>query len=86
MEREKLKKLLREELTKTDKNEISSIARKEIKDSEKSLTKRIEDEVRKQLKSGTNEKQIKKIISNTLEEFYKLMWVRKQWWKGQIEK
>ncbi len=86
MKKEKLKKLLREELTKTDKSEISTLVRKEIKDSEKDLNRRVETEVRKQLKSGTNEKEIKKIASDIIVEFVKTLWVRKSFWSNIIQK
>ena len=85
MEREKLKKLLREELTKTDKDQVGVIVRKEIKDSEKDLTKRVGDEVKKQLKSNATQKEIIKITADVIENLFKLLWVRRSAWVGPLK-
>ena len=85
MEREKLKKLLREELTKTDKDQVGVIVRKEIKDSEKDLTKRVGDEVKKQLKSNATQKEIIKITADVIENLFKLLWIRRSAWVGSLK-
>jgi 2-phosphoglycerate kinase len=70
------KGLLNEDLKKSEINKI-------VDDKIKS---KIESEVKKQLKTTANQKEIKKIVSNTLEEFYRIMWQRRQMWKGKIER
>lgn len=81
-----LKKLLREELTKSDKDQIGILVRKEIKDSEKLISKKIEDEVKKQLKSNVSQKEIKEISAQVVENFIDAMWVRKMFYKSQLRK
>lgn len=81
----KLKQKLHEELTKTDKDQIGVIARKEIKQELSDLNKRVENEVKKQLKSNTTQKEIIKITADVIENLFKLLWVRRAAWVGPLK-
>ena len=80
MDRNKLKKLLTEELTISEVKEV-------IKSETKDLDKRIEKEVKLQLKKEKiSEKEIKEIAAKVVSNFIDVLFIRKQWYKSQLTK
>jgi len=60
IDREQIKQILREELSKTDSDKL--------------------------LKSREFEQQVKTITAKVIEEFYKIMWQKKNFWSDSISK
>ena len=81
-----LKKIIKEALTQTDKKEIGVMIRKEIKDAFGSnLESKVENIVKKQLKGSQFEKDVVRISKDVLEQLYRELWMRRQFWKNAIK-
>ena len=84
----RLKKIIKEELTRADKAEIKKLARKEFEDMLKTsdIKSKIEDLVKKQLKNDKpNQKEISNITQKVLVQFYKTMWTRRSFWSNKLD-
>jgi len=83
-----IRRIIREELTKTDKAEVEKIARKEIEDTlkDKSLEKRVQDIVKNMVKGDKDlEDKVVEISSNVLVQLYKTLWTKKNFWKSSLK-
>ena len=81
-----LKKIIKEELTKTDEDKIGVMIRKEIKNSfgedfEKKVLKIIE----KELKGSKFKNDIVEISKDVLVKLYRELWMRRQMWLTGIK-
>ena len=84
----RLKKIIKEELTRADKAEIKKLARKEFEDMLKTsdIKSKIEDLVKKQLKNDKpTQKEIADITQKVLVQFYKTMWTRRSFWSNKLD-
>ena len=84
----RLKKIIKEELTRADKAEIKKLARKEFEDMLKTsdIKTKIEDLVKKQLKNDKpTQKEIADITQKVLVQFYKTMWTRRSFWANKLD-
>ncbi len=84
----RLKKIIKEELTRDDKAEIKKLARKEFEDMLKTtdIKTKIETLVKKQLKSDKpTQKEVAKISEKVLVQFYKTMWQRRSFWSNKLD-
>ena len=84
----RLKKIIKEELTRADKTEIKKLARKEFEDMLKTsdIKSKIEDLVKKQLKNDKpTQKEIADITQKVLVQFYKTMWTRRSFWSNKLD-
>ena len=84
----RLKKIIKEELTRADKAEIKKLARKEFEDMLKTsdIKSKIEDLVKKQLKNDKpTQKEIADITQKVLVQFYKTMWTRRNFWVNKLD-
>lgn len=83
-----LKKIIKEELTRSDKAEIKKLARKEFEDMLKTtdIKSKIETLVKKQLKNDKpTQKEVAKISEKVLVQFYKTMWTRRSFWSNKLD-
>jgi hypothetical protein len=86
MKDDALKRIIKEALTKTDENKINAMIRKEIKAAfGKDLEKKVKDIVAKELKGTKFKKDVVKISKDVLEQLYKELWMRRQFWKNAIK-
>lgn len=77
----RLKKIINEELTKTDQNKIGVMIRKEIKDAFGSdLENKVLKIIEKELKSSKFKKDIVEINKDVLVKLYRELWMRRQMW------
>ena len=84
----RLKKIIKEELTRADKAEIKKLARKEFEDMLKTsdIKSKIEDLVKKQLKNDKpTQKEIADITQKVLVQFYKTLWTRRSFWSNKLD-
>lgn len=82
----RLKKIISEELTKTDQNKIGVMIRKEIKDAfGKDLEKKVLKIIEKELKSSKFKKDIVEINKDVLVKLYRELWMRRQMWLTGIK-
>ena len=83
-----LKKIIKEELTRSDKAEVKKLARKEFEDMLKTtdIKSKIESLVKKQLKNDKpTQKEVAKISEKVLVQFYKTMWTRRSFWANKLD-
>ena len=78
-------------LSKTDKDQIEVMIRKEIKNfMETSTVKQFEnkliDELKKEIKNGKLDRDIKGIVSDVMIDFYRLMWTKRSFWEPDLRK
>ncbi len=78
-------------LSKTDKDQIEVMIRKEIKNfMETSTVKQCEnkliDELKKEIKNGKLDRDIKSIVSDVMIDFYRLMWTKRSFWEPDLRK
>jgi anti-sigma28 factor (negative regulator of flagellin synthesis) len=78
-------------LSKTDKDQIEVMIRKEIKNfMETSTVKQFEnkliDELKKEIKNGKLDRDIKSIVSDVMIDFYRLMWTKRSFWEPDLRK
>ena len=84
----RLKKIIKEELTRDDKAEIKKLARKEFEDMLKTtdIKTKIETLVKKQMKNDKpTQKEIAKISEKVLVQFYKTLWTRRSFWSNKLD-
>ena len=78
-------------LSKTEKDQIEVMIRKEIKDfmnanTVKQFENKLIDELKKEIKNGKLDRDIKGIVSDVMIDFYRLMWTRRSFWEPDIRK
>jgi len=82
----RFKKIISEELTKTDQNKIGVMIRKEIKDAfGNDLEKKVLKIIEKELKSSKFKKDIVEINKDVLTKLYKELWMRRMFWLNAIK-
>lgn len=77
-------------LTATEKNEIEVMIRKEIRDfmntnTIKQFEEKLMDEIRKELKRGKMESEVKDIVVKMMREFYQTLWTQRSFWESRIK-
>jgi hypothetical protein len=83
-----IKKILKEDLTRSDKAEIKKLAKKEFESfmKEADFKSKIEDIAKKQLKNDKpTQKEVAKISEKVLVQFYKTMWQRRSFWANKLD-
>ena len=83
-----IKKILKEDLTRSDKAEIKKLAKKEFESfmKEADFKSKIEDIVKKQLKNDKpTQKEVAKISEKVLVQFYKTMRQRRSFWANKLD-
>jgi len=86
--KETIKKILKEDLTRSDKAEIKKLARKEFESfmKENDFKAKIETIVKKQMKDDKpTQKEVAKISEKVLVQFYKTMWQRRSFWSNKLD-
>ena len=78
-------------LSKTDKDQIEVMIRKEIKDfmnatTVKQFENKLIDELKKEIKNGKLDRDIKSIVSDVMIDFYRLMWTKRSFWEPDLRK
>lgn len=82
----RLRKIIRESLTKTDENKIGVMIRKEIKDAfGKDLEKKVLKIIKDELKDSKFKKEIVEINKEVLVQLYKELWIKRQFWLNAIK-
>jgi hypothetical protein len=82
-----MKKLLFEELTKTDKEQVERMIKSQIKDLiNKDLEKTVLDLLKKELKGKDTEKMMTEISKDVLVSLYKTLWMRRNFWVTNLGK
>ena len=86
--KDRIRRVLKEELTSTDKSDIKKIFNvefeKKLKSSE--FKTAVEDIVRKQVKNDKKtEKEIATITQKVLVKLYKTFWTRRSFWSNNLE-
>jgi anti-sigma28 factor (negative regulator of flagellin synthesis) len=77
-------------LSSTDKKEIETIIRKEIKDfighnTVKQFETKMMDEIKKELKRGKLEVEVKDIVLKMLTEFYGYLYQQRSQWQSRVK-
>lgn len=77
-------------LSSTDKKEIETIIRKEIKDfigqnTVKQFETKMMDEIKKELKRGKLEGEVKEIVLKMLTEFYGYLYQQRSQWQSRVK-
>ena len=83
-----IRKLIKEELTRSDKAEIKRLARAEFEDmlKDSKMKTKIEDLVKKQLKNDKpTQKEVADITQKVLVQFYKTLWTRRSFWANKLD-
>lgn len=78
-------------LTKTEKDQIEVMIRKEIKNfmnasTVKQFENKLIDELKKEIKNGKLDRDIKSIVSDVMIDFYRLMWTKRSFWEPDLRK
>lgn len=78
-------------LSKTEKDQIEVMIRKEIKDfmnatTVKQFENKLVDELKKEIKNGKLDRDIKSIVSDVMIDFYRLMWTKRSFWEPDLRK
>jgi anti-sigma28 factor (negative regulator of flagellin synthesis) len=78
-------------LSKTEKDQIEVMIRKEIKDfmnatTVKQFENKLIDELKKEIKNGKLDRDIKGIVSDVMIDFYRLMWTKRSFWEPDLRK
>lgn len=78
-------------LSKTDKDQIEVMIRKEIKNfmetnTVKQFENKLIDELKKEIKNGKLDRDIKSIVSDVMIDFYRLMWTKRSFWEPDLRK
>jgi hypothetical protein len=82
-----MKKILFEELNKTDKGQVEKIVKSQIKDLiDKDLEKTVLDLLKKELKGKDTEKIMTDISKEVLVSLYKTLWTRRNFWVTNLGK
>ncbi len=88
MDKNRLRQIIREELTISDKDEIKKIFRAEYdkKLSSTDLKNAVEEIVRKQLKGDNKtKKEVAAITQKVLLKLYKVLWTKHSFWSNNLE-
>ena len=77
-------------LTSTDKKEIETMVRKEIRDfmnasTVKQFEDKLMDQIKKEIKRGKLEGDIKDITLRMFREFYQFMWRNRSYWEPRLK-
>lgn len=83
-----LKKIIKEELNRSDKAEIKRLARKEFEEMLKTsdIKTKIEKMVKDQIgKDKATQKEVAKISEKVLIQFYKTLWTRRTFWANKLD-
>lgn len=83
-----LRKIIKEELTRSDKAEIKKIARDEFEDMLKKtdIKSKIEKIVLDQLKKDKpTQREVADITQKVLVQFYKTLWTRRSFWANKLD-
>jgi len=86
--RETIKKVLKEELTRSDKAEIKKLARSEFESmlNSSDIKTKIEKMVKNQLgKDKATQKEVANITQKVLVQFYKTLWNRRTFWVNKLD-
>jgi hypothetical protein len=82
-----MRKILFEELNKTEKNQIEKMIKSQIKDLiDKDLEKTVFDLLKKELKGKDTEKIMTDISKEVLVSLYKTLWMRRNFWVTNLGK
>ena len=82
-----MRKILFEELNKTEKNQIEKMIKSQIKDLiDKDLEKTVLDLLKKELKGKDTEKIMTDISKEVLVSLYKTLWTRRNFWVTNLGK
>ncbi len=89
MYKEQIKKRLNEEFTKSDKKEIQKMIDSSFDDlvRDSNFEKKVENIVKSNMKIQGNkklEKEITEITKNVITQLYRVLWVRRNFWKNSI--
>lgn len=76
-----IKKILLEELDKSDKDEIQSMIDDSLDDFKSDLSK----EIQKAIESNETEDTVREIVSKVFEEYHKVLWQRRGRWSGALK-
>jgi anti-sigma28 factor (negative regulator of flagellin synthesis) len=76
-------------ISSTEKNEIETLIRKEIKDfmdnnTIKQFEEKMIERIRKEIKKGKLEGDIKDITLKMFREFYQFMWMNRSYWEPRL--
>lgn len=86
MNKNHLKYIIEESLSKTDESQIGVMIRKEIKKAfGEDLEKKVLQIVKKELKGKNLKKDIMDINKDVLVQLYKELWVKRQFWLNSIK-
>jgi hypothetical protein len=82
-----MKKILFEELNKSDKEQIEKMIKSQIKTlTDKDLEKLVLDLVKKELKSKNMEERMTEVSKEALISLYKTLWLKRNFWVNNIGK
>lgn len=82
-----MKKILFEELNKTEKEQVERMIKSQIKDLvDKDLEKTVLDLLKKELKGKDTEKIMTEISKDVLVSLYKTLWMRRSFWVNNLGK
>jgi hypothetical protein len=82
-----MKKILFEELNKTEKGQVEKMIKSQIKDLiDKDLEKTVLDLLKKELKGKDTEKMMVEISKEVLVSLYKTLWTRRNFWVTNLGK
>lgn len=78
-------------LTSTEKEQIEKMIRKEIKDfmdtnTVKQFENKLIDMLKKEIKNGKLQKDVRAVVGDVMVDFYRLMWTRRAFWEPDIRK
>jgi len=86
LKREGLRRIIQEELSKSDMDRIKSAARKETKDGIKDLKSDLSDLIKKELKGKDHEDRIEEIVTNVILSLYKTLWIKRSFWMDTLSR
>lgn len=77
-------------LTSSEKNEIEVLIRKEIRDfmntnTVRQFEEKLMDEIKKELKRGKLESEVKDIVVKMMREFYQTLWTQRSFWESRVK-
>lgn len=82
-----MKKILFEELNKSEKEQVEKMIKSQIKDlMDKDLEKTVLDLLKKELKGKDTEKIMTEISKDVLVNLYKTLWMRRSFWVNNLGK
>jgi len=77
--------------TSAEKEQIERMIRKEIKDfmdtnTVKQFENKLIDMLKKEIKNGKLQKDVRAVVGDVMVDFYRLMWTRRAFWEPDIRK